>query len=147
MAAASLSGMKLRVLALALVMTGIWVTADLLVRSPVEQLEQLEDVWAEADNLTAAIAERIDPARVPVEVVRDGRRITVDRESNIDVFELLEDVDLEGRNIVQRTLDRSKDEAKVVLRIQQDAAEWSIFTDLTHRPDGWLVRKIRIHQS
>lgn len=116
-------------------------------RSPAEELALLEEHWSESDNLAAAMVERIDTARVPVEIVQGQSRITIDRESNRDAFELLEDVQLAGDRIVQKSVDRKDDEAKLVLRVLDENEELSIFADLTHKPDGWLLRKIRIHRS
>ena len=139
--------MKLRLLIAAGLLLSMGMVTDLLFRTPSEELELLEENWSETDNLAAAIVERIDTARVPVEIVQGRSRVTIDRDSNRDAFELLEDVQVRGETIVQKTVDRKDDAAKLVLRLQDNDREWSIFADLTHKPDGWLVRKIRIHQS
>lgn len=139
--------MKLRFLIFASLALFVSLVVDLMFRSPAEELALLEEHWSESDNLAAAMVERIDTARVPVEIVQGQSRITIDRESNRDAFELLEDVQLAGDRIVQKSVDRKDDEAKLVLRVLDENEELSIFADLTHKPDGWLLRKIRIHRS
>ncbi len=139
--------MKLRLFIATGLLLSMGMVADLMFRTPSEELDLLEENWSETDNLAAAIVERIDTARVPVEIVQGKSRVTIDRDSNRDAFELLEDVQVRGETIVQKTVDRKDDAAKLVLRLQDNDREWSIFADLTHKPDGWLVRKIRIHQS
>lgn len=143
----SFAFVKLQLIVAAALALSVSLVVDLMFRSPAEELDLLEERWSEADNLAAAMVERMDTARVPVEIVQDKRRITIDRESNQDAFELLEDVQLRGEQIVQKTVDRKDNDAKLVLRLREEDREWSIFADLTHKPDGWLVRKLRIHRS
>lgn len=139
--------MKLRLLVATGLLLSMGMVTDLMFRTPAEELDLLDERWSESDNLAAAIVERIDTARVPVEIVQGQSRVTIDRDSNRDAFELLEDVQMRGEHIVQKTINRKEDSAKLVLRLQDEDREWSVFADLTHKPDGWLVRKIRIHQS
>lgn len=91
----------------------------------------------------------VDPSKVSIEIVRNGRRIRYDdRNANElppDARNALAALTGSRVHLIQENIELDEDHARVALRVRTDRGLANAVFDLRLADDDWLLRRVTIH--